>query len=62
MPPYNRLEPYRFVFPQGITVTEATETALLLDLGLLEAEQDGPGRGYTQVRPVCYWVVLTTLN
>ena len=58
----NRLEPYRFIFPQPTTVEAATEAALLLELGLLEAEQDGPGRGYTQVRPVCYWTVLTTLN
>lgn len=38
---YNRLVPYRFVFPTDTTVGEALETAALLELAL----QDGPPLG-----------------
>ena len=55
---FNRLEPYRFIFPLDTSVDEATETAVLLELGLDNAEREGA----SQVRPVCYGLVLTTLN
>lgn len=56
--PLNRLEPYRFIFPVGTSVEEATATALYLEIGLVDAEQYGA----QHVRLLCNGLVLTTCN
>ena len=58
MPPFNRLQPYRFIFPAGEPVDEMTITGLFLELALQDVERHGT----MQVRPYCPGLVLTTLN